>query len=153
MSSLFQLKPVICTVATFRSLRLVVRLSLVLQYSHRHTEDLLSLLLLLIQCSAANALGSQTPLHHLETQTAGWAAAFQASGGDILLADVQGSSGRLSNKNMGIIIFDLMTHSPDEYMFLFVRDSPSSLLTGIPGSEIMAQQASLEVGDDDAEEE
>ncbi|KAJ6477984.1 hypothetical protein DFH09DRAFT_1342071 [Mycena vulgaris] len=40
--------------------------------------------------------------------------AFQASGGDILFADVQGSSSRLSNKNMGIIIFDLMTHSPDE---------------------------------------
>ncbi|KAJ6465673.1 hypothetical protein DFH09DRAFT_957082, partial [Mycena vulgaris] len=35
--------------------------------------------------------------------------AFQASGGDILFADIQGI-----NKNMGIIIFDLMIHSPDE---------------------------------------
>ncbi|KAJ6524657.1 hypothetical protein DFH09DRAFT_1096060 [Mycena vulgaris] len=66
--------------------------------------------------------------------------AFQASGGDILFADVQGSSGRLSNKNMGIIIFDLMTHSPDEN-------------TGVGDYGPAGIRLGLEVGDDDEEEE
>ncbi|KAJ7307951.1 kinase-like domain-containing protein [Mycena albidolilacea] len=38
--------------------------------------------------------------------------AFQQSG--IIFADIQGSCGRLSNKTMGIIIFDLMTHTEEE---------------------------------------
>ncbi|KAJ7720103.1 kinase-like domain-containing protein [Mycena metata] len=39
--------------------------------------------------------------------------AFQWSEGAIVLADIQGSSGRLSTNTMGILIFDMMTHTPD----------------------------------------
>ncbi|KAJ6484712.1 kinase-like domain-containing protein [Mycena sanguinolenta] len=38
---------------------------------------------------------------------------FQWSEGTVVFADVQGSSGRLSTNTMGIIIFDMMTHTPD----------------------------------------
>ncbi|KAJ7737273.1 kinase-like domain-containing protein, partial [Mycena maculata] len=37
---------------------------------------------------------------------------FQESEGGIVFADIQGSSGRLSSNAMGIIIFDMMTHTP-----------------------------------------
>ncbi|KAJ7148736.1 kinase-like domain-containing protein [Mycena crocata] len=40
--------------------------------------------------------------------------AFQHSYGTILFADLQGSVGRLSTNKMGILIFDPMTHSPEE---------------------------------------
>ncbi|KAJ7280612.1 hypothetical protein C8J57DRAFT_1500831 [Mycena rebaudengoi] len=39
--------------------------------------------------------------------------AFQWSEGEVIFADIQGSPGRLSTNTMGIIIFDLMTHTPD----------------------------------------
>ncbi|KAJ7740163.1 hypothetical protein B0H16DRAFT_1567843 [Mycena metata] len=40
--------------------------------------------------------------------------ASQWSEGAIVLADIQGcSSGRLSTYTMGILIFDMMTHTPD----------------------------------------
>ncbi|KAJ6603744.1 kinase-like domain-containing protein [Mycena sp. CBHHK59/15] len=38
---------------------------------------------------------------------------FQWSEGTIVFADIQGSSGRLSTNAMGIIIFDMMTHTTD----------------------------------------
>ncbi|KAJ7199363.1 kinase-like domain-containing protein [Mycena pura] len=39
--------------------------------------------------------------------------AFQFSGDNsIIFADLQGSSGRLSNNKMGMILFDMMTHTP-----------------------------------------
>ncbi|KAJ6550191.1 kinase-like domain-containing protein, partial [Mycena capillaripes] len=40
--------------------------------------------------------------------------AFQRSGGEVIVADIQGSCGRLSTKQMGILIFDIMTHTPEE---------------------------------------
>ncbi|KAJ7475381.1 kinase-like domain-containing protein [Mycena galericulata] len=39
--------------------------------------------------------------------------AFQWSEGNLIFADIQGSSGRLSTNAMGIIIFDVMTHTPE----------------------------------------
>ncbi|KAJ7913336.1 kinase-like domain-containing protein [Mycena leptocephala] len=40
--------------------------------------------------------------------------AFQHSGGQLIFADIQGSCGRLSTKMMGILIFDIMSHTPEE---------------------------------------
>ncbi|KAF8214452.1 kinase-like domain-containing protein, partial [Mycena galopus ATCC 62051] len=39
--------------------------------------------------------------------------AFQWSEGNVIFADIQGSSGRLPTNTMGIIIFDVMTHTPE----------------------------------------
>ncbi|KAF7368008.1 Kinase-like protein [Mycena sanguinolenta] len=40
--------------------------------------------------------------------------AFQESRGGIIFADIQASHGRLTNKTMGMLIFDLMTHTEEE---------------------------------------
>ncbi|KAJ7774456.1 kinase-like domain-containing protein, partial [Mycena olivaceomarginata] len=40
--------------------------------------------------------------------------AYQRSGGTMVFADLQGSCGRLRTKQMGILIFDLMTHTDQD---------------------------------------
>ncbi|KAJ7239469.1 kinase-like domain-containing protein [Mycena rebaudengoi] len=79
--------------------------------------------------------------------------AFQWSEGEVIFADIQGSPGRLSTNTMGIIIFDLMTHTPD-------GDSGVGDF-GVKGIEKWRQQhdcnafcknLELEVGSDDEED-
>ncbi|KAJ6580599.1 kinase-like domain-containing protein [Mycena sp. CBHHK59/15] len=80
--------------------------------------------------------------------------AFQFSCGNILFADIQGSSGRLTTKTMGIIIFDLMSHTPEEDSGVGDH-SPNGIERWRDQHDcnIFCKRLELEVGDSDDEEE
>ncbi|KAJ6556958.1 kinase-like domain-containing protein [Mycena sp. CBHHK59/15] len=80
--------------------------------------------------------------------------AFQFSCGNILFADIQGSSGRLTTKTMGIIIFDLMSHTPEEDSGVGDH-GPNGIERWRDQHDcnIFCKRLELEVGDSDDEEE